>query len=388
MSLVTIQEVRELIDEQQSPCISIYQPLHKAYPDRQRDRIEFRNYVDCVEETMRSALPAQTVNPLIEKLRAITADQSFWRQGRDGIAVLASPAGVHTFEMRSPVSALAVVSDSYHIKPLLRMVQSADRFHVLCLQRDQVRLFEGNRDELVEVHPDGIPLTPATAVGEDVIAQRGKPAEMSGKGGESRPAPRGRDAPAGHPSKGDDAKLDAQRFFHAVDLAVTERLSQPSELPLLVVALPEDWAMFRDLSHNPKLLDFAIERSPDMISEHDLRLEAWKRIEPLYVAKLDALIENYRVAAEQGLASNDLQDVRRSTDQGRVRALLIQADEDRSPEDSLESELAGQSSSINPLADDPLDDLAEHVMRQGGSVVVVPRERMPSVTGLAAIYRF
>jgi hypothetical protein len=35
-----------------------------------------------------------------------------------------------------------------------------------------------------------------------------------------------------------------------------------------------------------------------------------------------------------------------------------------------------------------LDDLAELVLGKGGEVVVVPRERMPIDSGLAAIYRF
>ncbi|RPH67165.1 MAG: hypothetical protein EHM83_02175 [Burkholderiales bacterium] len=37
--------------------------------------------------------------------------------------------------------------------------------------------------------------------------------------------------------------------------------------------------------------------------------------------------------------------------------------------------------------DDLLDDLAGQVLRTGGEVVVAPAERMPSTTGLAAIYR-
>jgi hypothetical protein len=39
-------------------------------------------------------------------------------------------------------------------------------------------------------------------------------------------------------------------------------------------------------------------------------------------------------------------------------------------------------------AGDLLDDLAELVLRRKGEVVVVPRERMPTATGLAAVYRF
>jgi hypothetical protein len=42
----------------------------------------------------------------------------------------------------------------------------------------------------------------------------------------------------------------------------------------------------------------------------------------------------------------------------------------------------------NPEHDDLLDDLAEIVFRSKGEVVVLPKERMPSDTGAAAIFRF
>jgi hypothetical protein len=42
----------------------------------------------------------------------------------------------------------------------------------------------------------------------------------------------------------------------------------------------------------------------------------------------------------------------------------------------------------HPEIDDLIDDLAETVLRANGKVVVVPKERMPSTTGIAATYRF
>ena len=38
--------------------------------------------------------------------------------------------------------------------------------------------------------------------------------------------------------------------------------------------------------------------------------------------------------------------------------------------------------------EDLLDDVAETVLRNGGEVVVVPAESMPSATGLAATHRY
>jgi hypothetical protein len=42
----------------------------------------------------------------------------------------------------------------------------------------------------------------------------------------------------------------------------------------------------------------------------------------------------------------------------------------------------------HPRVDDLLDDLAELIPKKGGEVVVVPAERMPTPSGVAAIYRF
>lgn len=42
----------------------------------------------------------------------------------------------------------------------------------------------------------------------------------------------------------------------------------------------------------------------------------------------------------------------------------------------------------DPDVDDLLDDLGEHVLKADGEVIIVPSDRMPSDTGLAAIFRF
>ena len=41
---------------------------------------------------------------------------------------------------------LAVVAESFHVKPLIRILESADRYHVLGLNRQQIKLLEGNRE--------------------------------------------------------------------------------------------------------------------------------------------------------------------------------------------------------------------------------------------------
>jgi len=227
-------------------------------------------------------------------------------------------------------------------------------------------------------------MTVTEALGDAVTVQRKEQTYHGKSPGEPRPAPRGADVPPGHPAKGDDAKLDAERFFRAIDHAVLQHVSRTSQLPLIVAALPEDWALFRAISHNPHLAPRAIERSPAAIAEKDLREEAWKCIEPQYIARLERLIENFEAARPQHMASDDLVEVRRAVAEGRVGTLLVQAEIATAPAMNVGSTGKVTAATV----DDPLDELAKLVLRQKGEVIVVPKERMPTTTGLAAIYRF
>jgi hypothetical protein len=71
-----------------------------------------------------------------------------------------------------------------------------------------------------------------------------------------------------------------------------------------------------------------------------------------------------------------------------VATLLVEADR------VISGIVDRSSGSVRPAdpahwyVDDMLDDLAELVLTKGGEVVVVPGERMPTTSGLAAIYRF
>ncbi len=111
-------------------------------------------------------------------------------------------------------------------------------------------------------------------------------------------------------------------------------------------------------------------------------------VEPTYLARLAALTEDHRTAAARGLAASDLNDVAKGAVAARIGTLMIEADReipgrfDPTTGDVRPDRLA------DPEVDDLIDDLAEAVLRGGGEVVVVPRERMPTDTGLAATFRY
>jgi stalled ribosome rescue protein Dom34 len=98
--------------------------------------------------------------------------------------------------------------------------------------------------------------------------------------------------------------------------------------------------------------------------------------------------ETFTTALAHQKATSDLADAARAAVEGRVSQLLVEA-EGVSPGRIDPATGALSDASIDdPQVGDALDDLAEAVLRTGGDVVVVPRERMPSTSGLAALLRY
>jgi len=395
MRTVTTADLTALLARHDPPCVSVYLPTATAYPDTQQDRIRYRNLVDQAEAGVREHLPPAQSAPLLHKFRELAADDAFWAHRRSGLAVLGSPDAFHVFELNRPVPERVVVANSFHVKPLLRVAQSADRFHVLCLQREEVRLFEGNRDGLTPIRTAGIPWTVNEALGGEssIQAKNQAPAPKNegqkGKSGEAtRQNPRGAQPGPGHAAKGDDAKLDAERFFRAADRAVWEHVSRDAGLPLVIAALPEHQAIFRAVTHNPRVVPQGIERNPGSMSVEHLCDAAWKCVEPDYVARLQKFVEDFNTARARQQASGDLGAIAKAAHEGRVGVLLVEAERvvpgrlDPNTGDALQAAEDARD------VDDLLDDVAEAVLRTKGTVVVVPRDRMPTETGLAATNRF
>lgn len=386
---------RSLADDYQSvllgthepPCLSLYQPTSRHHPDNQQDPILFRNLVRMLEQSLGEAT-AHAGRPLLARLNELADDREFWNRSLDGLAVLAAPDLFRVYRLQRPVPELAVVGESFHIKPLLRILQSADRYQVMALSATKIRLFEGNRDALAEVElAEGVPRTLTEALGDELTEPHQTVASYgvrTGGGNDGGAMPMRH----GHGGKRDEVDIDADRFFRAVDRAILEHHSRPSGLPLLLAALPEHQSRFRAVSRNPSLLAASLDGSPDAMAVDTLRDRAWQVIEPQYLARLAGLVDAFGGAISRGLGSDELSEVAKAAVEGRVATLLVDADRHvpgRLDRDSGAVEIAELA---DAEIDDLLDDLAEVVLRAGGDAIVVPAERMPTATGLAASYRY
>lgn len=381
MNQATVGDLRRLLEDHEAPCISLYIPRNRSYPESQQDPIRYRNMLREVERTLRQKHPVREFEPVLAKLRGFADDENFWIHATDGLAMFASPDYFAYFRLQRAVPERLIVADTFHTKPLVRILQSAERYQILAVTLAQVKLFEGNRDVLDQIEVDGVPKTIKEALGDQLTdGYSSVSTHAAGTGG-----------PAGifygQGSRKDEVEIDRDRFFRVVDRAVLEHVSRPSGLPLILACLSEHQTHFRRISHNPFLLPQGIAKNPDALPLDELRVEAWAKIEPLYLERLERLKSAYMEAKAHGRGTDDLEQVPEAIVQGRVGQLLVEAERSIPGRVDLSTGRV-ETGDLDDPADDLLDDIAESVLRTGGEVVVVPRDRMPTDTGLAATYRF
>lgn len=365
------------------PCLTLYQPTHRHHPANQQDRIRFRNLVKTLEESLRHKYPAREVRPLIEPFLHLAGDDHFWDHTRDGLAVIGARGVFRVYRLQRPVPELAIVADTCHTKPLVRLLQSSDRYQVLGLSRHGVRLFEGTRDAI-----DEIALAPAVS---DAIAEaRGHERLESQLVATSHAgASAGHQAMFhGHGGRDSAIEVDADRLFRAIDRTILEHHSQVSGLPLVLATLPEHRAHFRRVSRNPHLIAEGIDVHPDALTLDALRERTWALFEPHHARRLASWCDAFAAAQARGLASDHLPDVAGAVVASRVSSLVIEADRQMPGRIDPASGAITPGDLSEPDIDDLLDDLGTLALKHGAQVSVVAAAQMPTASGVAAIYRF
>lgn len=384
MENLTKELIQELLSADQSPCLSLYMPTDRSHPENLKNPIRFKNLVNKMEESLLQKYSAKEVEEYLKPLEALVNDNDIWNYTKDGLAVFSAKGMVKVVVLHKSVEELAMVADSFHTKPLWQYLQSLDHFHLLGLTLHDIRLYEGNRHSLTEVElTANTPKTITEALGKELTDKHSTTASYGGVGGESTGMHHG------HGGNKEESEKDAERFFRVVANAIYEHFSKPTGWPLILAALPEHHNLFQKVSKNSLLLSKGVAINPSSVSPDQLAKMAWEIMEPEYNLKLDSLVERFEQARANGKGSDNYKEVAVAAVDGRVDTLLVEAD--RIIAVRVTNPVTGNTQKKvmkNPRVDDLLDDMGELVLKMGGQVMVMPTEKMPSETGLAAIFRY
>jgi hypothetical protein len=160
MDMITMEKLKEILTHQSDWCISLFMPTHRAGLETEQDPIRFKNLLAEAENQLKAeGLDASKVDKILKKPRNLFEASTFWQHQSDGLAIFISEDEFHLFRLPIAFTEMVVVTNRFHIKPLLPLLNSDGTFHILAISQKQVRLMAGNQYTVDEIDLGEIPET-------------------------------------------------------------------------------------------------------------------------------------------------------------------------------------------------------------------------------------
>lgn len=384
MDHLTIDDLKNLSGRYPSWCVSLYMPVHRAGEDTKQDPIRFKNLLNESEDRLtQKGLRSPEVSAIIEPAQKLLLDPSFWWDQSDGLAVFLSAEGMEAYRLPIHFDELLVISDRFHLKPLIPFFASDGHFYILALSQNQVRLFEGTRYTVDEIQLKNLPESMAETLQYDRYE---KSLQFHTRTGEADRS--GQRAAVFHAhTPGDDEKARLLGWFHKVDEELNKFLAG-ERAPLVLAGVEYNFPLFRDASDYPNILMEGVSGSPDRLKPEEIHAQAWPLVERIFTQAEKDAVDRYHQVTAQGKTLTDVKQAVQAADHGRVETLFVPVGlQIWGKVDPQKGEIVIHTEK-QPGDEDLLDLAAVHTLANRGEVYAVAKDQMPVNEPVAAILRY
>lgn len=385
MSFISLEELKTLV-EQTSPCVSIYMPTTTAGSETRQNPIRLKNLLRQVESHLQEqySLRHSEISSLLQP--AVDLDQDeFWQNQDEGVAIFLTNGFMRHYSLPLKFEELVVVSNQFHLKPLLPLLTGDGQFYILALNQKQVRFLEATRYRIREVDVPGMPQSVEEALQYDETAKDGQ-----FRRGTSAGNPRSQQAGSFHgqgsPDQ-DDRKQEILQFFHEVD-RVLHPILQDQRAPLVVAGVEYLIPIYQEANTYQHLLSESITENPEVLKPEELHARALTIVEPIFTEAERVAVEHYQEMIATGKTSTDLAETVPAAFYGRVEQLFVAVGTQKWGYFDPEANQIQIHGDGQPGDEDLLNTAAIQTLLNGGTVYAVEPEKIPDAAPLAAVFRY
>jgi hypothetical protein len=382
MNILNTDELKSLMEKCGEACVSIYMPTHVKGPETQQGPIRLKNLLKQAEELLvQKGLRSPEAKAMLQTAQDLVQDGMFWSHQSDGLSIFISEDHTAVYTLPFGFEELAVVSERFHLKPLLPLLSGDGRFYILALSQNQVRLLKASRFKVEEIELEDVPENLEKVMQYDVV---GKQLQWRApKGGTVARA----GASQGHGALEADAKENILRYLREVDKGLRSLMGN-EQAPLVVACVDYILPIYREANTYPYLLDKGIGGNPEGLSAQELHAAAWEIVQPHFQKAQDGAIARYYELAGTGRTAKDLQKVVEAAYNGRVEVLFTAVGIQRWGTFDPDTNAVHIHSEQQPDDEDLLDLAAIQSFLNGGTVYAIEAENVPDDRNLAAILRY
>jgi len=389
MDLFDREQLRQLALQQDDVCISIYMPTLRHESGWAQNPTRFKNLVRDARDQMRDqGYTEDAIEDILSDVKSKYDDTAFWRKLRNGLAAFVTPETTEFYRLPLEFDEVAIVGTRFHLKPLFPIIATNNRFYVLTLSKNDVRLFQGTHEGISEISSESIPSNIVEAIQQYEDPEAQLQFHSSGDNGTA-----GGVTYHGQGDADDASSMPADeiiRFFQKIDDGVSERLRE-EDAPLLLAGVSEYLPLYVRVNSYPHLIeDTIVHGNPEPLSPSELHEKAWELIEPIFMETQTEALERFDQLfyQDEGLASDAFHEIIPGCAFSRVDTLFVPIGQYRWGMFDPDSNTVHLHDERQAGDEDLLDYAAVYAHLNGATVFALQPENMPGGRSIAATFRF
>lgn len=391
MSVLTIEEVKALIARPKSWCVSIYMPTAVAGTETRQNDIRFKNLLrEAHEKLQENGLSQDEADEFLRPVNeAINAEDDFWQHQDRGLAFFVTDDLCRYYKVPRDLFDLVVVTDQFHLKPLLPLLTGDGTFYVLELSQKHVQLFEGDRYNMRVVDIPELPQSMDEVLQYDETAQEGqfRIGTTSGAANyNNSSAGTGVFHGQGSPDR-DDVTRNYRQFFYAIDRALHDFLNG-KRAPLVLACVEYLMPIYREANTYPHLVEEGITGNAKDTSMGELHELAWPIVEPFFLQAQEKAASDYHDLSNTELISTKIEETVPAAYYGRVDRLFVAVGVQKWGRFDPDANEIQIHTDAQVGDEDLLDAAALQTLINGGVVYAVEPDNMPAPAPIAAVFRY
>ncbi len=385
MENLTLDQIKGLAQQTQSPSISIFLPTHRVGRDTQQDPIRFKNLLREAElRLLDTGMGPREVSALLEPAHALLDEADFWRHQRDGLVVFIAPDDFHYYRLPFHVEELLIMARSYYVKPILPLFTNNGHYYILAISQDEIRLFEGTRYSVGQIDlPEGTPESLDEALKFDELEKQLQAHTATPQGAI------GSGMFHGQGPGGEEQTERIERYLNLVNAGLKE-IFHEKRAPLVLAGVDYLLPIYHKVSDYGNIMKEGITGSPEQLHPKELQEQAWTIVEPYFRQEMENAVEQYHQLAVTAKATDNIEEIVAAAFSGRVDKLFLAVDTQLwgifNPDTGKVLHYQAEQSHKDDLA--LLDFAAMQTLQKDGDVYALSQEEMPTDSPIAAVLRY
>ncbi|MFW6256685.1 MAG: hypothetical protein ACOC2O_00940 [Bacillota bacterium] len=384
MDEVTKEDLNQLINYEQEPCVSLYMNTRKdAGAEMEKMRISFKNLLSEVEKKLEKdwKMDSRKQENFLDKAKKLIGERTFWQHQSEGLAMFIGPDIFSYYRIPVSVKNQVSISKYFNIIDLIPEYQDQGKYYVLALSRKKSQFFLSTKEGIQDIEIDNMPR-------EISDIEKGVEIEEEPQYRSQSSYSSGQQEVFHGESHGDEKHpQNFLKFIKQINKAINKYL-QEKQKPLILMCVQDLFPIYQKVNTYPHLnKDFA-RGNPHRLNQEKIQQKTWEVMKNYFNNEKKELIEQFNNLQSTEKTSTKIKDIIPAAFFGKIDKLLIKKNSSQQGIYDSEKNEVFLSNKEKPEYYDLYNLAAIKTFTTGGEISLLEEEKMPGNTNIAAIYRF